>query len=261
MRENGLIHELKLEELLQPVGTLTETWIYPVKSMVGMKMDETVVDFYGLAGDRRRAFSIVGSKANNARAFLTARDRGVNDLLVYRPYFVDPANPNTSEVRVITPSGQDVGFESDELKAELEEKSGKLLDRRIYKGGFPDNHRISIIGMTSIDRLSKEIGADVDHRRFRANFYIHFLSEIFLEEQQQGILLQIGKGDSAPRIMIQRNDDRCMMVNLDPNSAEVNPQILKQIAQHHNNTIGVYGEVLRPGIVKAGDEVRILELS
>ena len=49
-----------------------------------------------------------------------------------------------------------------------------------------------------------------------------------------------------------------MMTNLDPDSAEASPAMLKTIAQKHGGNAGVYCEVLREGIVRKGDSVELL---
>ena len=48
-------------------------------------------------------------------------------------------------------------------------------------------------------------------------------------------------------ISILERDPRCMMITLDPDTAEKTPVILKQAAQAHNGVAGVYGAVLVVG--------------
>lgn len=251
---------IELKDRLMPYGTLYESFVYPVKSMAGIATPQIGVDEYGLMGDRRRVFSKLESNANNAKAHLTNRDRGANDMLLFQPQFIDPANPNGSDIIVKSPAGKIFGFEDEELKKLLEEKSGQKLVRRYYKGGFPDNHRISIIGMPSVRRLEQELDIPVDHRRFRANFYINFPEGYFPEESPNGLLIRIGRGETAPIIAIQSAINRCMMVNIDPQTAETDARILKHIAQQHDNRFGLYGAVIRPGIANIGDQVGALKL-
>lgn len=254
----------ELKDRFVQYGQLEESVVYPVKSMAGVFLREVVVGVYGLAGDRRRVFSKVGgeaSKANNAKAHLTNRDRHMNEMLLYQPEFLDPDHMDTSDIEITIPEGDRYRFDDDALRNLLEEKSGFKLVRRYYKGGFPDNHRISIIGLPSVRRLERELNIPINAHRFRANFYINFPDNFFLEENTAGLLIKIGTGEQSPVIAVQRADDRCMMVNIDPTSGEVDPRILKQIAQHHDNVIGIYGEVFRPGIARVDDPVSILKLS
>jgi uncharacterized protein len=45
---------------------------------------------------------------------------------------------------------------------------------------------------------------------------------------------------------------------LDPDTATPNPAILRQVAQGHDGTAGVYGAVLAEGIIRPGDPVAVL---
>ena len=67
-------------------------------------------------------------------------------------------------------------------------------------------------------------------------------------------MLQIA--DEALMGVTQR-DTRCMMVNLDPESGDQNPSVLKTIAQGHQGQTGIYANVVRPGPIRVGDPVRI----
>jgi uncharacterized protein YcbX len=96
----------------------------------------------------------------------------------------------------------------------------------------------------------------VDKRRFRANVYIDLMSsEGFAEDKFVGRSLRIG---SKLTVAVLQRDARCMMITLDPDTAEKTPAILKAVAQAHEGMAGVYGAVLVEGMMHKGDSVELL---
>ena len=49
------------------------------------------------------------------------------------------------------------------------------------------------------------------------------------------------------------------MITLDPDTGESKPEFLKQVAQAHKGTAGVYGAVLVEGTLRKGDPVELLD--
>jgi len=107
------------------VGRVIETWVYPVKSMRGVPLPELTIRSLCVSGDRRRAF--VQRTTKREFPWLTARE--YPRLLLYAPYFTDPAHPETSEIRVKTPGGEDLAVDSEELLLEL----ARCSKREIYR--------------------------------------------------------------------------------------------------------------------------------
>ena len=79
--------------------------------------------------------------------------------------------------------------------------------------------------------------------------------EPFAEDGFVGKSLRIG---SNVVVTIIKRDGRCMMVTLDPDTAEKAPAVLKTIAQNHGGCAGVYAAVVNEGIVRTGDPVELL---
>jgi hypothetical protein len=50
-------------------------------------------------------------------------------------------------------------------------------------------------------------------------------------------------------------DERCSMVNLDPDSAAPAPEMLKAVVRVHQNTAGIYGTVTRIGQLAVGQTI------
>ena len=80
-------------------------------------------------------------------------------------------------------------------------------------------------------------------------------SKGFAENEFIGRSLRIG-----PKVVVSiiERDPRCMMITLDPGTAEKTPAILKQVAQAHEGMAGVYGAVLSEGMIRKGDSVELL---
>ena len=94
---------------------------------------------------------------------------------------------------------------------------------------------------------------ELDQRRFRANFYVRWDNgKPFYENELVGAKLRIGE---KLIVMVVKKDARCVIITLDPSTAEASPKVLEVVAKNHANYLGVYGSVLREGIVRAGDAV------
>jgi uncharacterized protein YcbX len=109
----------------------------------------------------------------------------------------------------------------------------------------------------SAKKLEQETGLTVDKRRFRANVYLDLLSsEGFAEDKLVGKSLRIGE---KVVVSVLQRDARCMMITLDPDTAEKEPVLLKKVAQAHQGMAGVYGAVLVEGMIRKGDSIALVE--
>jgi uncharacterized protein len=120
-----------------------------------------------------------------------------------------------------------------------------------------DCRPVSIFSLQTVQQLSNELGSQLDQRRFRANIYVDLpAAGGFGEQALVGRSLAIG---SKAVISILERDPRCKMITLDPDTGQSNPQILRQVAQAHDATAGVYSAVLVEGTVRKGDVVDLLD--
>jgi hypothetical protein len=78
----------------------------------------------------------------------------------------------------------------------------------------------------------------------------------FAENQLVGHSVKIG---SKVIVRVLERDPRCVMITLDPDTSERTPAVLKQVAQAHEGTAGVYGAVIVEGTLHKGDPVELLE--
>jgi len=120
-----------------------------------------------------------------------------------------------------------------------------------------DCRPLSIFALQSAKKLGEETGTNVDKRRFRANVYVDLTNaDAFAENQFVGKTLRIGL---KVVVSVLERDPRCMMITLDPDTAEKTPAILKQVAQAHEGMAGVYGAVLMEGMIRKGDSVELID--
>jgi uncharacterized protein YcbX len=262
---------------MQRIGIVESLWRYPVKSMRGEELDELFAGYAGVYGDRLFAFE--SSAAPKGFPFFTGREQ--RQMIRYRARFRNPekaarpvnlaeaesmppgvnpvsATPAELAIDVDTPDGKTFAIDDPELiemlRAGIDAKH-ELTLRRSDKA-ITDCRPLSILAVQSAKKLGEESGIAVDKRRFRANVYLDLTSPVgFAENEFVGETLRIG-----PKVVVSvlERDPRCMMITLDPDTAEKSPAILKQVAQAHEGMAGVYGAVLAEGMIHKGDVVEIL---
>jgi len=230
------------------VGRVAALWRYPVKSMGAEPLAEIEVSWHGFAGDRRWAFVRDGLERSGF-PWLTIRER--SNLCHYLPSFVDPSKPDASRSVVRTPSGDELDVSDPALAAELGEGVRVIKQNR----GVFDAAPLSLISTQSVAALGALAGDELDPLRFRPNLLVE-ASEPFEEETWVGSVLRVG----GMRMRVDRQDERCVVVTVDPVTSERNPAVLRAIAQQRDNCAGVYGSPVSPGLVTVGDPV-VLEAS
>ena len=258
------------------IGKVESLWRYPVKSMRGEELDEMFAGYAGVYGDR--VFAFTSSLSPKGFPFFTGRDQ--RQMIRYRARFRNPekaarpinlaeaessgANPisaNASElmIEVETPDGKTIAIDDpalvDNLRANIDGKHELKLLRS--DKAMTDCRPLSIFALQSAKKLGEETGTNVDKRRFRANVYVDLTNAAgFAEDQFVGKTLRIG---SKVVVSVLERDPRCMMITLDPDTAEKTPAILKQVAQAHEGMAGVYGAVLMEGMIRKGDSVELID--
>ncbi len=236
----------------QYVGRVKAIMRYPVKSMRGESLQQAGIYWYGIEGDRRYAF--VKSASMNGFPWLTGRD--VPEMLLYTPRFLDTANVKESPVDVMTPSGATLPLDSPELLAELTKRSERTIHLIHLSTGCHDAMTLSFLSTTTAEALGQEAGLSLDPRRFRPNLLVELADgSPFGEERWIGSTVQIGEGDRAVRIRVDRRNVRCAMTNIDPDTAERDPRVLKTIVRLRDECAAVYGTAERPGAVRVDDPI------
>jgi uncharacterized protein len=154
---------------------------------------------------------------------------------------------------VTTPEGETARLDDPKFTQLLEKRYGKKLELRYSERSMMDTFPVSVFGLATVRAISKETGMDLDPLRFRANFYVDWhCDEPYFEDCLVGEEIRIGE---AVSIQIVQKDTRCVMITLDPETAAASPVVFETVVRDHRGCIGVYGSVLREGIVRTGDPV------
>jgi uncharacterized protein len=234
-------------------ATVSELFLYPVKSMAGISVSEAHVGLDGILGDRQYAFVRTEQAARNSFPWLTARESA--SMLLHKPEYRELPTPATPEppLEIRSPDGSVRKVSDPNLCAELMNSAGHSVFLLRSMRGIFDCQHVSLFSLATVRGLAEQSQSPIDRRQFRANVYLEPDSgRPFDEEEWTDCLLQIG-GDVLLAVM--QRDLRCMMVNLDPDSVVQNPRVLRTIAQGHQGQAGLYANVVRPGPVRVGDRI------
>jgi uncharacterized protein YcbX len=261
---------------MSAIGTVESLWRYPVKSMRGEELEELFVGYPGVYGDR--VFAFTGSTAPKGFPYFTGRQQ--RQMILYRARFRQPdkaarpvnlveaqsngaaplsATPQELMIDVETPDGSVFAIDdpalAEHLKAGLEAKDELTLLRS--DRALTDCGPLSLFSVQTVRKLAEETGSLIDKRSFRANVYLDLPScAPFEEDSFVGRNLRIG---SQAVVTVVKRDGRCMMITLDPDTAEKTPAILKTVAQAHEGKAGLYAAVIAEGMVRKGDAVELLD--
>lgn len=234
------------------LGRISAIFRYPVKSMAGASLDVAKLSWHGIEGDRRLAFRRLTDKSGFP--WLTASK--LPELLLYKPFGIDSNTAELLPTHVCTPDGNEYELRSDELREEVSSRYGGAVELMTLRNGIFDDACISVISLGTVHCVERESGRDVDLRRFRPNIVIETDGgEPFEEDRWVGRTLMFGQADSGPAIRITMRDERCVMVNLDPDTAERDSGVMKAVVRMNENCAGVYGTVVRAGEIRIGQVV------
>jgi uncharacterized protein YcbX len=237
------------------VGRVREIVRYPVKSMAGMATESAFLGWHGLDGDRRFAFRRMGD--DGGFPWLTASR--LPSLVLYHPVGLEESSGEPTHAR--TPNGSDLALRSAELQAEISERFGSDVELMKFKHGIFDEGAVSVISLATIAGIGREAGLDLDRRRFRANIFLATeRHEPFLEDGWVGGVLLFGDSDPRPAVSVTLCDERCVMVNIDPDTAQKDARVMKTVVRLNKNYAGVYGTVVRTGTIRVGDRVNLTAL-
>jgi hypothetical protein len=208
-----------------------ELWRYPVKSMAGEALEEADVLPDGLAGDR------LVQVRDAAGRVITARHRPA--LLGHRA--------------VIGPDGEPLvdgrPWRSPEVAADVAAAAGE--GARLLRDGA--GRRFDVLPLlVATDGAVAALGED--RRRLRPNILVGGV-EGLAERSWEGRLLQAGG------VVIRLVDlrQRCVMTTFDPDTLAQDAGILQRIHREFGGALALNASVLRPGLLRVGDPVILLE--
>jgi uncharacterized protein YcbX len=237
------------------IGHIRELVRYPVKSMAGTTTESAFLGWHGLAGDRRFAFRRLGER--NGFPWLIASR--LPELLLYHPFGLDESAGEPLPTHVRTPAGAHAELRSAALESELAERYGGRVELMQLRNGIFDDAFVSVISRSTIAAIGREAGVELDPRRFRANILLETQEqEPFAEDGWVGGRLVFGESEPRPAVSVTAHDVRCMMINLDPDTAKQDGRVLKAVVRLNANNAGVYGTVVQTGTLRVGQPVSLV---
>jgi uncharacterized protein YcbX len=105
--------------------------------------------------------------------------------------------------------------------------------------------------LVATDGAVREFGRDI--RRLRPNILIGGVDGM-AETSWEGAELHIG----AAVVLMDSLRGRCPMTTVDPDTLERDPEVLRDIARRFRGRLALNSEVLVPGRIAVGDEVRLV---
>ena len=224
--------------MLIEIGNVEAIFRYPVKSMGGERLEAATLGWHGLDGDRCLAFRRIDDRSG--MPWLTASK--LPDLLLFTPRRREDGAQGELPTHVRAPDGEEMPVFGEDLATELGRRYGGPVEMMRLRHGIFDEASISVIASDTVRELGRLAGRSLDIRRFRPNIVVRLLRSVpFQEDEWLGGRLTFGKGDAAPAIAVTMRDERCSMVNFDPDTAKPAPEVMKAVVRAHQNNAGRYG--------------------
>jgi len=221
------------------MAVVREVWRYPVKSMAGERLQSCAITEVGLEGDRRWAF-IDRSPHRDGKWFNIKQHA---PLMTYRARLVG------GDLDLVAPDGTSIALNG-ELRRRFEVDAERPLELRELPGANFDDSHVLIVNLASVAAFALEAGMEIDPRRFRANLYVDGI-----EPQEE--LRWLGRVIRAGEAELEVTDrcERCKVITMDPDTTEATPELLRLLVERHDERMGMYCRVVRPGRVAVGDFV------
>ena len=207
---------------------ISAIWRYPIKSLAGERLSATDLALDGIPGDR-----II--RVRGPEGVRTSRRQ--YRLLGLRGTLDDQGQPRINGHL----------WNSEEALELVKSAAG----RDAWLEPWSEVDRFDILPLlVATDGAVAAFGRDV--RRLRPNIVIDGVDGL-AERDWPGGELHIG--DAIVRLDALRG--RCHMTTIDPDTLEVNPEVLRDIVRRFDNKLALDAEVIRRGTIRVGDRVTL----
>lgn len=205
-------------------------WRYPVKSLAGEALQAAELTADGLAGDRR-------VHVRSAAGPLTGRTRA--GLLTL------PAMTGPDEVPLVAGHRWDTPA----ALALVRERAGAAAELAAYQG--PERFDVTNM-LVATDGALTRFGHDV--RRLRPNL---LLAAVGPDEEATWPGRAVAIGDAL--IGVHSVRQRCVVTSIDPDTGVQDLDVFRRIRREFDNRLALNSWVIRPGIVRVGDPVSLVD--
>ena len=212
--------------------------------MGGEALESVVLDGRGVVGDRW--FAVEDDEGRFASGKNSHRFRRRDAVFEFA------ASTDGDAVRVQRDAQQWTVGEAD-LDRVLSQAMGATV-RVLPEEHVPhqDAGSVSLIGTASLAWCRDHLDVDGDFRRIRPNIVVE-TTEPFVEETWVGSRLTVGD----VLLSLVERIERCRMVDLAQDGVGTTAPLLKRLSAAREMCLGVYADVVTPGGIGVGDEVRV----
>ncbi len=262
--------------------TLSQLWLFPVKSLAGFTRQQSRVTLFGLADDRR--WMVVDAMSGN---FISQRSHPEMCLIQVSltPRGIALQHPNGSVLEVTQPNGDSVrdvtvwgdhcrGWDAGDLAAEWLSEQLAVSCRLVYfpesevrqvdleyantgdKTAFSDGFPLLLISQASLDDLNQHLESPVSMVRFRPNLVVSGC-EPFAEDGWKRLRI----GDITLRVV--KPCSRCAIPNVDPTTGKRGKEPISTLSKYRRqgNKIFFGQNVIadNTGEIEVGMPVEVIE--
>jgi uncharacterized protein YcbX len=271
------------------IGVVADLFRYPVKSMLGERLNELDVAEIGVVGDRSYALREASGRVVTAKKWAAMLELSAH-------YDQPPSLQHLAPLSITLPDGRTLHAEDPDASSALSTVLGRAVVLERARGGqrnlaeidpatvfgdvpvedmvpgetaatlpevfglppgtFFDSASIHVLTSATLEHLRELIGGDaqLDPRRFRPNLVVETTSDEagFVEDGWRGGTLEVG---GHVRFTAMRPALRCVMTTHRQCDLARDTRILRAAAQHHQGHVGVFAAVGAAGTVRLGDTV------
>lgn len=233
------------------IGHIAALARFPVKSMGGEALYEVALGWSGMVGDRQ--WALVKAPAHSRFPWFTGRDFSM--LNAWRAAYPEGADAKVATPQVTAPDGWTGAIDDPAVLDRLRRESRKNMRlMRLGRGAY-DSLPLSIVSTAGHAAVEASHGTQIDPRRFRINVVVE--SDLPLRVWA-GRRLVVG-GEDGAQIAVTAPIERCVMITIDPDTGARDPWLMRTIAQQFDNKYGMHANVVRPGMLRRGAEVRVAD--
>jgi len=272
------------------IGIVKELYRYPVKSMLGERLDRLDIGALGVIGDRAWALrECANGKIVSAKKFAQMLD-------CRAAYEASPIDGEAAPIKITTSDGRAIHAADSDASAQLSAALGRevVIERaqpsqytragidpgtifgdvpienvmpQLTRATMPDS--FSLVNGTFFDSATMHVlatgtlghmrtlvgeGAQIDARRFRPNIVVDTGTSTggFVEDEWLERTLEVGANVT---IVSMHPALRCVMTTHRQEELARDLRIIRAAAQFHKATVGVFASIGTPGAVRVGDPV------
>jgi len=261
------------------VSEVIGLYIYPIKSCGSVELNSLVIDDYGPVWDRHwMLVDKIGnfitqreaSQLSQVKIKMLSMEKGEFELSYadMDPIKLSPTqNSETLDIKIwvwdlkaIKCSDEINNWFSDIIGQPvfLVENSKEVTKRKVKeKYGdsyfkFADGMPLLLIGSSSLDLLNEKLKNKISIKNFRTNIFIK-TNEPHIEDNWEKIKIKDLSFDLVKRC------SRCLMVNINQDTGETNPEVLRTLASYRRGQKGIeFGQNLvhkSLGTIMLGDQI------